>query len=129
MTALNPATQNTLPPPLQSLIPRELFLFTQIPLHLLEGFIKGTFKPNRLDREKLSDLSRMFYRWNESEIKAFVDRKKYREVQAFLSLAEKDNLFSQPTRELYRRNLDELLKKYWDQILRKGAQKNAGVKR
>lgn len=107
--------QNNLPPSLQDLTPHELFLFTGIPLHLLDGFISGKFKPNKSDREKLSVLSRKFFRKNNFEKRALIDREKYRSVRSFLSLAEKEELFNQPDK--YNLKLNEFLKKYWDQIL------------
>ena len=104
-----------LPPPLQSLSLKEIFLFTGIPLHLLQGFKEGKFKPNYIHREKLSNISRPFYKWNEFEKKAFIQRKKYRQVCAFLSWAEKDELLNQP--EKYAQRLDKLVDKYWDRIV------------
>lgn len=123
MAALNPATQNVLPSPIQDLTIREIFLFTRIPLYLLEGFINGKFKPNRSDREKLTIVSLPFYKWNDLERKAFIQRKKYRAIRGFLSLAEKEELFNRPERDKYNQKLDELVEKYWDQILVAEAQR------
>ena len=110
-------SSNNLSPSIRNLTAVDIFLFTKISIHLLEGFITGKFKPNSQDREKLSDLSRRFYRRSENQIRAYVDRKKYREVRPFLSTAEKDNLFSQKTEELYSRTLDKLVKQHFDQIV------------
>jgi len=107
--------KNNLPPPLNNLTLKELFIFTGIPLHLLEGFIKRKFKPSREDREKLTDISRRFYSWSESEKKAFIQRKKYRTVKLFLSLNEKEQLFLYPKK--YDQTLDALIDKYWDRVV------------
>lgn len=104
-----------LPPPLQSLSLKEIFLLTGIPLHLLQGFKEGKFKPNYIHREKLSNISRPFYKWNEFERKAFIQRKKYRVVRDFISWAEKDELLNQPQK--YAQRLDKLVDKYWDRII------------
>ena len=104
-----------LPPPLKGFSSKEIFLLTGISLHLLQGFKEGKFKPNYVHREKLSDVSRPFYKWNEFERRAFIQRKKYREVRSFISWAEKDELLNQPQK--YDQNLDVLVEKYWDRIV------------
>jgi hypothetical protein len=104
-----------LPPPLQGFSPKEIFLLTGIPLYLLQGFKEGEFKPNYIHREKLSDISRPLYKWNEFERTAFIQRKKYREVRSFISWAEKDELLNQPQK--YAERLDKLVDKYWDRIV------------
>lgn len=108
---------NLLPPPLRGLNPREIFLFTGISLHLIEGFQSGKFKPNPSDREKLSKASMLFYQWNEVEKQAFVDRRKYRMLRGFLSLEEKEGLFNHPDKSRYTKKLDEYLIKYWDKVV------------
>jgi len=115
--------ENYLPPPIQDLTAVEVFLFTRISLHLIQGFIEGKFKPARHDRENLSTFANKFYRWNEVEKQAFVERKKYREVRKFLSLAEKDELFSQQSKNEYNRKLDKFVDKYFDQIIQAAAEK------
>jgi len=115
MSSKNPTTQNTLPFPIKDLSLKELFLLTRIPLHLLEGFITGRFKPNRSDREKLTKASLQFYKCSKLEKEAFVQKKKWKALKSFLSLHEKEELFSKP--EKYIQKLDELTNKYWDQIL------------
>jgi len=76
----NPTTKkNTIPSSLHALTIHELFLFTRIPLHLLDGFVKGRFKPNVSDREKLTRVSLPFYSWNEQERQLYVQRRKYRD--------------------------------------------------
>jgi len=107
---------NLLPPPLHGLSPREVFIFTGIPLHLVEGFTKGKFKPNPSDREKLSRASLLFYKWSEVEKRLFVERRKYRAVRAFLSLEEKESLFNCLGKISYSKKLDEYIEKYFDQI-------------
>jgi len=109
-----------LPSPLSDLTKYELFLLTKIPLYLLEGFIEGKWKPNHQDRKILTEASRYFYRISKSHKQAFVDRLKYRSVQPFLSLSEKEELFNQP--EKYTQKLDQLIAKYWDMIIQKGGQ-------
>lgn len=110
-----PTQENHLPPPLHNLTLKELFLFTGISLYLLEGFIQGKFKPRREDREKLTNISRRFYAWNDLEKTAFIQRKKWRTIRSFLSLSEKEELFNQP--EKYSKRLDVLLEKYWHDII------------
>ena len=107
--------KNNLPPPLHNLTLKEIFVLTGIPLYLIEGFIKGEFKPCRKDREKLTNLSRRFYGWNDLEKTAFLQRKKWRILRGFLSLSEKEELFNQP--EKYSKRLDALVDKYWDRIV------------
>jgi len=117
----NPGSQNNLPPPLKNLNSYEVFLFTRIPLHLIEGFINGTFKPNREHREKLSNLSRKFFRWDEAKIRACIEEKKYETLRCFLSPEEKENLLllvNQPDKNKYSQKLNELLLKYLEPILR-----------
>jgi hypothetical protein len=115
----NPTSkENTLPPPIQDLNPREIFLFTGIPLHLIDGFINGRFKPCQSDREKLTKLGNRLYRWIEIGMKRdFIDREKYRRVKPFLSLAEKEDLFDKPGKDGYREKLDGYIQKYWDRIV------------
>ena len=110
-----PTQENHLPLPLHNLTLKELFLLTGISLYLLEGFMQGEFKPRREDREKMTDISRRFYAWSEFEIKAFIQRKKYRELRHFMSWAEKDELLNNP--EKYNQKLNELVEKYWDRII------------
>lgn len=114
MSKNSPQT-NHLPSSIQNLSLKEIFLLTGIPLHLLQGFKEGKFKPNYAHRKKLSDVSRPFYKWNEFEKKAFIQRKKYKGVRAFISWAEKDELLNQP--EKYTQRLNALIDKYWDRIV------------
>jgi len=113
--AKKPTQENHLPPPLHSLTLKELFLFTGTSLYPLEGFMQGKFKPRREDREKLTDISRRFYAWNDLEKIAFLQRTKWRKVRSFLSLSEKEELFHNP--EKYPQRLDALVDKYWDRII------------
>ena len=115
MSLKNPTQKNQLPPPLHNLTLKELFLLTGISLYLLEGFIQGKFKPRREDREKMTDISRRFYAWNDLEKTSFLCRTKWRKVREFLSLSEKQDLFTDP--EKYSKNLDALVEKYWDRIV------------
>lgn len=114
MSKNSPQT-NHLPSSIQNLSLKEIFLLSGIPLHLLQGFKEGKFKPNYAHRKKLSDVSRPFYKWNEFEKKAFIQRKKYKGVRAFISWAEKDELLNQP--EKYTQRLNALIDKYWDRIV------------
>jgi hypothetical protein len=106
---------NLLPSPLIDLSPHEIFIFTGIPIYLIEGFSKGKFRPNPTDREKLTKASIPFYQWSDAEKRAFVVRRKYRTVRSFLSVEEKESLFTDPRK--YEKKLDEYVLKYWDQIV------------
>ena len=115
MSLKNPATKNNLPIPLQSLTPKELFLYTGIPLNRLETIARGEFKSSEFDQKKLSYASVPFYNLNVVERDGFVQRKKYRIIRRFVSPAEKIELLSDL--EKYLERLDALIDKYWDQIV------------
>jgi len=114
------ANQSTLIPALKNLPCKELFILTggQIPLHILQGFIEGRFKPNRQHREILTKLGNKLLRWIESGLKQdYIDRKKYRLLQSLISIVEKDDILSRPENITYTEKLDEYINKYWDQVI------------
>ena len=114
----NPTTnKNTVPSSLHGLTIHELFLFTRIPLHLLDGFVNGKFKPNPVDREKLTKASLPFYKWNAQERELYVARRKYRELRGLISVEEKARLLDKPNQPAYDRELNRLLEKYWEEIV------------
>jgi hypothetical protein len=112
-------SENYIPPKIQNLSIKEIFLFTGIPLYLLEGFATGKFKPSEADCERLTDLARPFYKLENSQIRDYVDRKKFRELRPFISFTEKQKLLSLESHAKYRKKLNELLDKHFDQIAAK----------
>lgn len=114
----NNNSKKSLPSPLKDLEIRELFLLTGIPLHLLEGFSNGKFKPNSNDRETLTKASLRFYQFTPRDKRNFLNRTKYRALKKFISISEKEELFNDL--EHYSKNLDQLIGKYWDRIILEG---------
>lgn len=113
---VNKKTPNVyLPSSLLSLSAKELYLYSKIPLYRLNGFISGEFRPNKTDRAKLTDVGAPFYSWSKLRRHAYVSRKKWRAVKKFLSLTEKQELFSDP--ENYEERLDGYVDKYWAEIV------------
>ena len=115
MSLKNPTTKNYLPPPLQSLTPREIFLYSGIPSNRLEAIAKGEFKPNESDREKLSNASVQFYNMRKVEKDSFIQRKKYRIIRCVISMTEKNELLSDS--EKYLERLNALLDRHWDKVV------------
>lgn len=112
-----PTQKNTLPRPLQDLSAREMFILTHIPLHLLEGFIEGRFKPSKSDHKKIASTAVSFYTFtNTYERDQFIQRKKYRAIKHFLSKEDKESLYCRP--ENYAKEIDALVDKHWDKIVR-----------
>ena len=111
----NPQSKNLIPAPLQFLTLKELFIFTGIPLHLLEGISKGEFKPKESDRRKISIASMPFYKFNRVHAQAFVQRRKFRTIRRFITPDQRDELFSEP--EQYEKKLDAIIEKNWDKVV------------
>jgi len=117
MPLKNPKTKNNLPILLQSLTPKEIFLYSGIPLNRLKVIATGEFKSNENDRQKLTSASMLFYGMNAFEIQGFVQRKKYRIIRSVISMTEKNELLSDG--EKYLERLDALIDRHWDQIVKK----------
>ena len=109
-----PIQEINLPPPLRALTAHELFILTRIPLVLLQGFIEGRFKPNKTDRERISNVAVPFYAWSAFERTQFVQRKKYKAIKPFLSPEDEGSYLCQGGD--YGKKLDALVDKYWDKI-------------
>lgn len=109
-------SKSTIPPPIQHLSTKEIYLFTKIPLFKLESFAAGEFKPNKKDAQRLYDFSRRFYNNNKDYLAAIVQKKKYKAVRNFLSFSEKENLVNLP-RDEYNQRLNEFLDRFWDQVV------------
>lgn len=106
---------STLSKPLHSLTSKEIFIWTAIPLYLIEGFKRGEYKPTHTHRKRLSKTSEQFYAMNDARKIAAIQQKKWRSLKSFLSFAERQDLFSNPS--TYGKKLDKYLDVHWDKIV------------